>query len=651
MSNALASSNPIVVLRRSLALLLACLLAWLCLPASAQLLREEPGDAITSRAWLGDAGSELTPQAALAGQWAPFADSLARGFTSSTTWLRLTIDPAKARRAQSNGPDRRLVLLIMPGHLDEVAVFRGDRAEPLAVVGDRHPASDALQGLMHYAVVLEDAVAPFDVLLRLRTQSNHSIHVQAMSWDDAVLAAARQHSLVIAYLVFTIMVIAWASMVWWGRPDAVLGFFIAKQAMALLVALTLLGMLRQYGPDWLSPALDRLTSLAIPAYTVVAVLFHSRLLAALGAGKAEVKLLQATVGLPALALFLVALGEVRAGLMLAQSTIPFLMTLTLVTAWRARPEPSVAGEGGSPWRRAYLVAVYAVMALLTIPQSLRVLGVIDAGKWSYGGFMVYGVASAILLGSLLIYRAQEARVRSHHAELALTQARREAEAQRSRAAEQAELMTMLTHELKTPLSVVSLALGEAGRQPPMRERALRAVGNMRNVIDRCAQVAVEDDLVSRHGASPKLERLEVGEVLVEAVGGQLEADRVDCRVAEGLPACQADLQMLRVIVGNLLENALKYGPAEGRISASVEASALEGRPGVALRVTNAVGPAGPPDPERIFEKYHRGERARHLSGSGLGLYLSRRLAYRLGGELTHEASAADEVAFKLWLPT
>jgi signal transduction histidine kinase len=53
---------------------------------------------------------------------------------------------------------------------------------------------------------------------------------------------------------------------------------------------------------------------------------------------------------------------------------------------------------------------------------------------------------------------------------------------------------------------------------------------------------------------------------------------------------------------------------------------------------------------RLFEKYHRGERARHRSGSGLGLYLSRRLAYRLGGELLLRDGPDDQVCFELWVP-
>jgi len=70
-----------------------------------------------------------------------------------------------------------------------------------------------------------------------------------------------------------------------------------------------------------------------------------------------------------------------------------------------------------------------------------------------------------------------------------------------------------------------------------------------------------------------------------------------------------------------------------------------------VRVFNQVGPAGLPDIDRLFEKYHRGARARHRSGSGLGLYLSKRLADRLGGRLSFLEPGNTEICFEMWLPS
>lgn len=630
----------------------ACLLLGLCAPSLALTLPDRALDAVVQKAWLDDPDSSLSPQTAIESAWTSYEGVLSRGFTASTTWVRVKIDPA-AVGLDAVSDDHRLVLRIAPGHLDEVAVWRAGRlTQPPVLVGDKHSQAGSQQvGLLNYAVVFDDAIAPFEVLLRLRTQSNHSLHARALRWEDSSALTAGQHSLVIGYLVFTVMTIGWAAVVWLEYRVAVVGLFIAHQASALLVALLLLGVLRLYGPDALMPALSEMTSLAIALSTAVTTFFHARLLSDLGAGRTEATLIRACAWSPLIAALLITLGEVRLGLMLTQASLLVLMLLVTVVAWRARPGVADGVAESRPWRRAYLMGVYVLMTAIMMPQSLRVMGLMPAGPWSFFGYFAYGVASTALLSSLLILRGREERLGRRNADLVLVQARREADVQRARAAEQAELITMLTHELKTPLTVVSLALGSAGQLVSMRERAVRAVGNMRDVIDRCAQAARVDDDAARHDAQPVLQRVELDQVLAEAVGVQLQGARVDVRVAEGLPACLADRQMLLVILGNLLENALKYSPKHSRLQVSIDAVTFEGRCGVALRVSNRVGPAGRPDAAFAFNKYHRGPRARHRSGSGLGLYLSRRLAYRMGGELSLLEPAGDAVSFELWLPS
>jgi signal transduction histidine kinase len=611
----------------------------------------ERRDAIVERSWLDDRDENLSPEAALERSWSPFSGSLSRGYTASTTWLRVKVDPAAATPVAA-GADRRLVLRILPGHLDEVAVFRADRPAELSVrVGDAHPVAGPRHGLLVHAVVLDDAPAPFELLLRLRTQSNHSIDVEVLRWDDSREASIAQLGLVIAYLVFTLMVMAWAAAGFLARRDAVLGLFVAQQASMLLVTLTLLGVLRLYGPDGLAPALDRLTSLAIPLSGVVSVRFHARLLADVGCPPRFSRLVLASAAVPGLGLLLVALGQVRAGLFLTHATLPFMMVLTMTAAWKVSPDTAKEVERTPVRQRAVLVASYVASFLVMLPQSLRVLGLATGPRWTYGAYFIHGVTSTVLLGGLLAVRARQARARHRRAQLDAEQSRREAEAQRARVAEQSELLTMLTHELRTPLSVVSLALGESGRSPSMRERAQRAVRNMNDVIERCSQTALFDDELSRHDASPVLEPVALDRSVTSAIAALEHADRVECCAAPELPTCLADPKMLRVIIGNLFENALKYGPPEGRVTAVVEPASREGRAGVMLRVSNAVGAAGRPDPAHLFEKYHRGVGARHGSGSGLGLYLSQRLAYRLGGLLEHRPkSGDDDVVFELWLP-
>jgi signal transduction histidine kinase len=648
--------RPLLTAVVRLAQTIVWLLAIACMPAGVHAAPDAPHDAIVARAWLDDPESALSPQAALERPWTVFTDSLSRGYTASTTWLRLKIDPAMATPGRL-ASDHRLVLRILPGHLDEVAVFRADRLTQSPVkVGDAIARGETERSFSFHAVVFDDVTQPFEVLLRLRTQSNHSIHVQALSWDDARDTSFSQFNQLLGYLVFTIMVFAWALVSWIDERDIVLGLFMAHQASAFVLTLTLMGVLRMVGPDWLTATMiDRTTSMVIPLYTASTGFFHARLLADLGLGRAGNRLLLGLSAMPVIGLLLVVLGAVRPGLMLTQGSVPLIMPtlvvlILLAREWRARTDRAVAEDFRSVWWRAYMVLVYVAMAALFMPQALRVLGLMPAGVWSYSGFIAYSIGSTALLGSLLVVRSRQKNRRRLQAERQILQTRQEAEVQRARAAEQAEMMTMLTHELKTPLSVLSLALGDAGRMPSIRARAFRAMDNMRNVIDRCAQASLVDDATGLRDTSLAIAPVNMSDLVTDAVNGQLLGDQVDCSVAVGLPACRSDRQILAVIIGNLLENALKYGPEEGRVQLSVTPNQRKDQQGVALRVTNQVGLSGRPDPSHLFEKYHRGALARRQSGSGLGLYLSHQLAVRLGAELSLHDGDTDEVCFELWLP-
>jgi signal transduction histidine kinase len=104
-----------------------------------------------------------------------------------------------------------------------------------------------------------------------------------------------------------------------------------------------------------------------------------------------------------------------------------------------------------------------------------------------------------------------------------------------------------------------------------------------------------------------------------------------------------------MVMGNLLDNAMKYSPAGSPVQFGVETTDDPLR-GLRLWVENEEGPAGVPDPVQVFEKYYRNPLARRHSGSGLGLYLTQVFVKALGGSVQCIASNGL-VRFELWLPS
>lgn len=103
---------------------------------------------------------------------------------------------------------------------------------------------------------------------------------------------------------------------------------------------------------------------------------------------------------------------------------------------------------------------------------------------------------------------------------------------------------------------------------------------------------------------------------------------------------ESDPFLVRTIVANLLDNALKYSPPDTRVDLHLQQRAGE----TAMRVFNQPGAAGMPDPQRLFDKYYRSPGAHKQTGSGLGLYLVAGLAKRIGAAVRDVSDRDDRSA-------
>jgi signal transduction histidine kinase len=99
----------------------------------------------------------------------------------------------------------------------------------------------------------------------------------------------------------------------------------------------------------------------------------------------------------------------------------------------------------------------------------------------------------------------------------------------------------------------------------------------------------------------------------------------------------SDLHYIKLILNNLLSNALKYSPPDSLVELQVCGRENDRSKQIDISVTNEVGPAGVPDPSRLFERFYRAESARNQSGAGLGLWLSQALAGALGTSIVMQA--------------
>ena len=205
------------------------------------------------------------------------------------------------------------------------------------------------------------------------------------------------------------------------------------------------------------------------------------------------------------------------------------------------------------------------------------------------------------------------------------------------------------HELRTPLTIVTAyvdVLRKGGHEDAkVRAQAFSTLTSetqrMRRLVDRLVALA---RLEQPETTQPVV--VDIGALARDVVAaiGTARGGNVACEVESGT-FVRADPADVHEAIGNLVDNALKYG-AGTPVRVAVEHE----RDGVVVRVGDRGPGIAPEDREKIFERFYRGAGLQDVEGSGLGLAIAARAAKRAGGELALERSAPGETVFTLRLP-
>ena len=257
----------------------------------------------------------------------------------------------------------------------------------------------------------------------------------------------------------------------------------------------------------------------------------------------------------------------------------------------------------------------------------------------------------LLTGALLTLLALPA------AEVGMYAARlraRDLEAARAACAgDRRRFLRRLDHELKNPLTALRAGLANLSALPAGAERAAARASVEAQVARLSRLVADLRKLVELERRPLERTPVNVGELLAEAV--ELAQETPDRAVTLTLTLPQApwplppvpgDRDLLFLACHNLLDNACKFT----RPGDAIEVRAFEDGRWVVVEVADT----GPGIPEEdlpyVFEELYRGENARGVEGSGLGLGLVRAVARHHGGNVTVRSREGEGTAVTLRLP-
>ncbi|MEQ1745704.1 MAG: ATP-binding protein, partial [Saprospiraceae bacterium] len=302
-------------------------------------------------------------------------------------------------------------------------------------------------------------------------------------------------------------------------------------------------------------------------------------------------------------------------------------------------------------------------------SEARPLVIVVNPPWYLSNFAYLCYLSLLLWAGWKVYQFQIRRVKERE-QLAFEQR----ETERVKAMEQMKtnFFTNVTHEFRTPLTLIVEPLRQLLKNPndPERTEKIRlAEGNSRKLLGLVNQLLDMAKLESGQ-MTLDLRQGDLGQTVRDVFERFLPlAEKHGVKLAFAAPkpgdfsAFDFDPRKVELVLNNLISNALKFTPQGGEVRVTVDggrrtADAAAVPPFIIhhssfiIKVTDTGIGIAPENLSKIFDRFYQvdGSHTRSGEGTGIGLALSKELAELMGGGISVESEAGKGAAFTFWLP-
>ena len=323
-------------------------------------------------------------------------------------------------------------------------------------------------------------------------------------------------------------------------------------------------------------------------------------------------------------------------------------------------DDSVVVRGNDAYRRIDMIDEAAVRWAIDHGVTTgRDTGTLNASDWQFhplttslGTMGALGLArpsqervirpdDAVMLASLVDQTALA------HERIVLEARARQGDALRERDRLRGALLGSIAHDLRTPLTAVIAATEAIPVQGEFAEEVRIARVESRR-LQRFLNDLLEASRIEDGAIEPKWESVDMTDI-VTAVLRDLRQDRPDARVqtvvdADG-PLIRSDPLLLRHVLINLIDNALKFSPQDSKVTVELQCNETV----TTCRVLDR-GPGLPADSEALFDRFHRLEGSDRVGGSGLGLWIAKNFTEAVGGAIIAGNREGGGAVFAIELP-
>jgi signal transduction histidine kinase len=219
---------------------------------------------------------------------------------------------------------------------------------------------------------------------------------------------------------------------------------------------------------------------------------------------------------------------------------------------------------------------------------------------------------------------------------------------------QQRFLSMLMHEIRTPLSVIKIgadAITKANHPQDQKniwtQRIDTAIDNIAQVIDNCVQAEKQESGLIQPSIQKYVMKNEIESLYKQYLSANSELEtRIKFELdVNDSTAVTTDINYVRSILLNLISNAYKYSPPFSTIFVRLRTLQGSNKNSIVFEVENSLGKVEPPDPDQIFQRYYRSESAKKFAGTGLGLWFSQTLAQQIDSCIGMKMTEQKNIVF------